>query len=132
MTSFDHLAADVRSALERDLTIDITTIGRRTGEPRRIEIWFLNIDGAIYIAGTPGPRDWLANLAANPDFTFHLKESTTADLAATATLIADLGERRRVFEAGSSSWYRNQGDDFDDLVATSPMVRVEFPVERAG
>ena len=33
------LPDEVRDALERDLTIDITTIGRRSGEPRRIEIW---------------------------------------------------------------------------------------------
>lgn len=126
MTSFDHLGHDIRAALERDLTIDITTIGRRSGEPRRIEIWFLNIEGVIYIAGTPGPRDWLANMAANPNFTFHLKESTEADLAAEAVIVTDIDERRRVFEATSSSWYRQQGDDFDDLVASAPMVRVTF------
>lgn len=127
MTSLDHLPADVQSALAQDLTIDITTIGRQSGEPRRIEIWFLNLDGAIYIAGTPGPRDWLANLVATPDFTFHLKESTTADLAATASVVKDLDERRRIFEAASATWYRQQGDDFEDLVTSAPLVRVTFP-----
>ena len=61
----------VRHALGHGRTIDITTIGRASGEPRRIEIWFHNIDGHIYITGTPGRRDWYANLRADPNFTFH-------------------------------------------------------------
>ena len=78
----DHLGPEVRAALDADLTIDITTIGRHSGRPRRIEIWFLNIDDRIWIAGTPGPRDWMANLVAEPRFVFHLKESVAADLEA--------------------------------------------------
>src|SRR4051812_27381293 len=71
------------TALAQDRVIDITTIGRKTGEPRRIEIWFHRLDGRYYITGTPGrPRDWYANLVAQPGFTFHLKESATADLPA--------------------------------------------------
>ena len=77
----------VRQALERDRTIDITTTGRNTGQPRRKEIWFHNIEGRLYITGTPGSRDWYANLVANPQFTFHLKQSAQADLAARATPI---------------------------------------------
>jgi hypothetical protein len=30
----------IRQAVGRDRTIDITMIGRRSGRPRRIEIWF--------------------------------------------------------------------------------------------
>src|SRR6476619_4847515 len=79
----------IRTALETDRAIDITTIGRRSGQPRRIEMAFHNLDGQIYITGTPGKRDWYANLVANPDFTFHLKRSATADLPAHATPITD-------------------------------------------
>ena len=39
----------IRQALSRGQVIDITTTGRRTGIPRRIEIVFHNIDGRIYI-----------------------------------------------------------------------------------
>ena len=56
----------VKQALERDRTIDITTRGRQTGQPRRKEIWFHNIEGRLFITGTPGRRDWYANLLANP------------------------------------------------------------------
>ena len=117
--------AEIARALETDLTIDITTTGRRSGEPRRIEIWFLNVDGRIFITGTPGRRDWLANLLADPHLTFHLKESTTADLDAEAHPVTDEATRRRVLEHASASWYRGQAS-IDDLVATAPLVEVTF------
>ena len=44
----------VQRALERDRTIDITTTGRKTRQPRRKEIWFHNVEGHLYITGTPG------------------------------------------------------------------------------
>lgn len=124
--SLDMLSPDVRAALAADMTIDITTTGRRSGEPQRIEIWFLNLDDTIYITGTPGPRDWLANLRAEPEFTFHLKESVRADLPAVATEVTDRNERARVFAAPSADWYLRQGDDLDSLLDDAPMVRVDF------
>ena len=43
----------VRRALAKGHVIDITTIGRRSGEPRRIEIVFHNFGGRLYITGMP-------------------------------------------------------------------------------
>ena len=69
-----HLDQPIRDALDRGGKIDITTTGRKTGEPHRIEIVFHNIGGRIYISGMPGfKRSYMANLAADPHFTFHLK-----------------------------------------------------------
>ena len=65
----------VRRALQRGHVIDITTTGRRTGRPRRIEIVFHNIDGRIYISGMPNPlrtRAWLLNVDRDPRVTIHL------------------------------------------------------------
>ena len=70
------MAAPIEDALKRDSLIDITTVGRRTGTPKRIEIAFHNFDDVLYITGLPGKRDWYANLVAHPQFTFHLKQST--------------------------------------------------------
>jgi len=75
----------VRRALANDRTLDITTTGRNSGLPRRIETWFYRVDDQIYLTGSPGRRDWYANLLANPEFTFHLKQSVAADLPARAT-----------------------------------------------
>jgi deazaflavin-dependent oxidoreductase (nitroreductase family) len=88
----------VRNGLANDRTIDITTIGRTSGLPRRIETWFYRVDDQIYLTGSPGRRDWYANLLANPGFTFHLKQSVAADLPARETPITRREERRAIFE----------------------------------
>ena len=115
----------IGAALERGHTIDITTVGRRSGKPRTIEIVFHNIDGRIYISGTPypGKRKWLLNLEADPHFTFHLKGRTRADLAATARMIDDEAERREVLPHIARAWKR---DDLDRMVRYSPLIEVKF------
>jgi deazaflavin-dependent oxidoreductase (nitroreductase family) len=116
---------EVAEALSHGHLVDITTIGRRTGEPRRIEIAFHNIGGRIYISGMPSPRrrQWLSNLDADPRFTFHLKGAVKADLPATARVIEDEAERRDVLPHVARAWKRN---DIDDMIRTSPLIEVDF------
>ncbi len=118
-----ELDGRIKTALARGGTIDITTIGRKSGRPRRLEIVFHNIDGRVYISGQPSPtrRSWLANLAANPRFTFHLKGAVRADLAATARIIDDEDERRRVLAGVARNWRRT---DIDRMVLQSPLIEV--------
>src|ERR1700694_2252927 len=76
-----QLDQPIRDALARGGVIDITTIGRKTGQPHRIEIVFHNVGGRLYVSGMPGfKRSYMANLAADPHFTFHLKGAVRADL----------------------------------------------------
>ena len=113
----------IKKALQgREVVIDITTIGRRSGAPRRIEIWFHNIDGRIIITGQPGPRDWLANLIANPEFTLHLKGAVQADLPAKARVITDPEERRAIMSAR----YREQEGGGEPPAEGRPIVEVLF------
>lgn len=114
----------VRHALEHGRVIDITTLGRASGVPRRIEIWFHNIDGHIYVTGTPGRRDWYANLHANPTFTFHIKEGIQADLPAHATLIEDTDTKRAILTRICENVGRSA--DLEAWVAQSPLVEVAF------
>jgi len=116
----------IDAALSRGHTIDITTTGRRSGRPRRIEIVFHNIGGRVYISGIPArnKRDWLLNLEANPDFTFHLKGRLKADLPATARVITDETERRKVLPDVARNWGR---DDLEQMVRYSPLIEVTFP-----
>jgi deazaflavin-dependent oxidoreductase (nitroreductase family) len=114
----------VKDALERDRTIDITTRGRKTGQLRRTEIWFHHIDGHVYITGTPGRRDWYANLLAHPEFTFHLKRSMKADLPARATPILDAARRRVIIDRIHQKLGGSR--DLEAWVEGSPLVAVEF------
>ena len=115
----------VSTELAHDPTIDITTIGRTSGQPRRIEIWMMDVDGRYFIAGTPGRRDWLANVRANPRIKVHLKQRAALDLAATATPVTDATTRRRVLERASATWYRAQRS-LDDLNDTAPIIEELF------
>jgi deazaflavin-dependent oxidoreductase (nitroreductase family) len=114
----------IQAALARGGTVDITTTGRQTGEPRRLEIVFHRIDGRIWISGMPSPRrrSWIANLAADPRMTLHLKGPVAvADLPATARIVDDPTERRAILERVARVWRRT---DVDVMVAQSPLIEV--------
>jgi deazaflavin-dependent oxidoreductase (nitroreductase family) len=121
MTSAD-LDQPIRDALARGGVIDITTIGRKTGQPHRIEIVFHNVGGRLYVSGMPGfKRSYIANLTADPHFTFHLKGTVRADLAATARIITEEAERREVMPHIARNWKR---DDIETMVEQSPLFEV--------
>jgi deazaflavin-dependent oxidoreductase (nitroreductase family) len=122
------------SAAER--TIDITTRGRRSGAPRRIEVWFHHVDGRWYLSGVPGPRNWYANLQADPRFVVHLKHGVTADLPATARPV-DAATRLRVITEILELQNRPQlaaqaarRQNLDEWLAGSPLVEIVFDDEQ--
>jgi len=119
----------IAQALARDRTIDITTIGRKSGQPRRIEIWFYRANGRIYLSGGPGRRAWYANLLANPDFTFHLKGRVRTDLPARARPVTDPGERRAVLTRILADMQMSR--DLEAWVSGSPLMEVEFKREES-
>jgi deazaflavin-dependent oxidoreductase (nitroreductase family) len=117
--------AVIERLLERGGLIDITTTGRRTGRPRRVEIVFHNIDGRLFISGMPRvdrTRAWLRNLEADPHMTVHLKGTVVADLPATARVVTDPEERRRIADwLVANAWPRMEASA---MAAHSPMIEV--------
>jgi deazaflavin-dependent oxidoreductase (nitroreductase family) len=105
--------------------VEISTTGRRTRQPHRIEIWMLDIDGRFFITGTPGRRDWLANVTADPHLLVHLVRHAQIDLHAHATPVTDPATRRRVLQHAAAEWYRTQAP-LDVLVDRSPMIEVRI------
>ena len=116
----------VRRALAQGQVIDITTTGRRSGQPRRIEIVFHALDGRIYITGMPraATRGWLHNLRADPHLVLHLKGDVKADLAATAREITDEAERRAVLGWVVEHAWRQQ--NVEAMTRFSPLIEVEI------
>lgn len=108
--------------LARHRTIDLTTTGRRSGRPSRIEIWWFHVDGRFVITGTPGPRDWFANVLADPRVVVHVAGH---DLGATAVPVTDPSRRRRVLTHPDTAWYTTRAE-LAALVASSPMVELEI------
>jgi deazaflavin-dependent oxidoreductase (nitroreductase family) len=117
------LTRDVQAELARGQVIDITTHGRKTGQARRIEMVFHNVDGRIVISGHPGrPRGWLANLKADPRMTLHLKGRLVADLPAHARVITDEAERALLLAPVARAWRI----DHALMVRSAPLIEVTF------
>ena len=115
---------NIARALKNDYLIDITTTGRKSGIARRIEIAFHYFEGKIYISGSPGKRDWYANMLANPTFTFHLKQSMQADIPATATPIKDEAKRREVLTKVVAKWGKQA--EVEAFTESSPLIEVKL------
>jgi hypothetical protein len=101
-------------------TIDLTTIGRRSGEHRTVEIWWFHVDDRFIVTGTPGRRDWLANVRSDNSV---LVTTPFGEFLGNAIEIADAGFRRRVFTDPATRWYATQ-EELDELVSTAPMVEI--------
>ncbi|MGV1008570.1 MAG: nitroreductase family deazaflavin-dependent oxidoreductase [Dermatophilaceae bacterium] len=111
-----------RTGLGHSQVIDLTTVGRRTGQLRRIEIFLHNDDGLLFITGMPRAdrtRDWIHNIGADPRVVVHLKQSVVAGLPATARVITDPDERRPLIEAAAKRWGRT---DVTNMIQHSPLI----------
>lgn len=121
----------IAQTLEEGGIVDITTTGRRSGRPRRIEIYLHSLDGELWLTGRPGrARDWVANLKSDPAMTLHLKRGVTADLPATGTVVTDPEVRADViYRARVQNWGvepEKARADLDHWVGTAPLVKVDL------
>jgi len=124
-TAIPHADPRVQRALSRGHLVDLTTYGRKSGLPRRIELVFHAIDGRVVISGMPRrqPRAWLLNIRANPSVILHLKSIVSADLPATAREITDPAERRALMKRVAANWGRT---DVEVMVELSPLIELTF------
>lgn len=123
LTEID-LDTQTTKAIQTDRLVDITTVGRRSGNKSRKEVRLRQLDGQPYLSNNPGTRDWAANLFANPEFTYHLKESVQRDLRAWAVAIKDIDEKRMLL-----SQILEKEDALDQVearVAGSHLFRVDI------
>ena len=60
----------------------LTTTGRRSGQPREIEIWFTRRDGRYYVVAETRERaHWIRNLQADPRVRWQVGEVGFTGLA---------------------------------------------------
>lgn len=114
-------------------TCDLTTVGRRrSGQGRRVEIWYVLVDGRVVVTGTPGARHWLANLRDGPTAGLHLR-GPARDVAVAAHEVNDAASRRRVaVEAWRlQPWYAEQPYQ-RRVLSSRPLWLETRPQRRAG
>ncbi len=105
----------------------LTTVGRRSGRPHRIEIWFAARDDKVYLlSGGRDRADWVRNVQTNPAVTVDLGGETHVGVA-------------RVLEPGTAqdqlarqllvSKYTGQEEELEEWGRTSLPVVIEFPAD---
>ena len=118
---------EIQQALETDRLVDITTTGRKSRKPHRIEIMFHYFQGKIYLSGRPNlKKDWYANLLANPVFTVHCKLCLQCDVPAKACSVTDEILRQEVFAFTLSQWKEKQ--DLELWIRSGKLVEVQFEI----
>jgi len=70
----------------------LTTAGRRTGQPREIEIWFTRRDGRYYLVAETGERaQWVRNLRVEPRVRWRVGGASFAGRARVVDATAERG-----------------------------------------
>lgn len=106
----------------------LTTFGRRTGRPHRIEIWFAAHDGRLYmLSGGRDRADWVRNIQANAQVTVELGDET--HIGSAHVLDADTPEDHLARELLLTK-YRASEDDLEEWSRTSLPVVIDF--DQAG
>ncbi len=87
----------------------LTTTGRRTGRPHRIEIWFAMGDGVAYLlAGGRDRSDWVRNLTISPEVVLEIGDEKRTTVARVVTDAAEDALARRLVVGKYVA--RNHGD----------------------
>jgi deazaflavin-dependent oxidoreductase (nitroreductase family) len=102
----------------------LTTTGRHSGQPHRIEIWFALADSVVYLLSGGGERsDWVRNLTISPDVVLEIGgEKRTTKARVVTDPDEDALARRMVAEKYRP---RSRGD-LADRGRTSVPIAVEW------
>jgi deazaflavin-dependent oxidoreductase (nitroreductase family) len=85
-------------------TVEITTIGRKSGKPHAKPIWFVYDEGHFYIqSGQEGKSDWYQNLKKDPQIKLKIE---TLTFAGKAKFIEDEQETERIHGLFRSKYLR--------------------------
>lgn len=103
----------------------LTTRGRRSGKPHRIEIWFAAQQGALYLmAGGRDSADWVRNLRAEPAVQVEIDGVTRAGRARVIEGEPAEPTVRRLLAAKYQGW--REGEPLSEWARTALPVAIEF------
>jgi deazaflavin-dependent oxidoreductase (nitroreductase family) len=102
----------------------LTTTGRHTGRPHRIEIWFALVDGVVYFLSGGGDRsDWVRNLSVSPEVVLEIGDERRTR---RARLVDDRDEDAVARGAVVSKYRPRYRGDLDEWGRTSLVVAVDW------
>ncbi len=98
----------------------LTTIGRVTGKPHQIEIWFGAKNNSLYLLSGGGDKsDWVRNLLKNPAVTVRVGAYT---FPATARLVKDESEELEARHLLADKYHEREADGSLDEWARTALV----------
>lgn len=114
----------VRSELAAELYCYLTTRGRVTGRPHRIEIWFaLDGDTLYLLSGGRERSDWVKNLRTTPGVTVELGREA---FAGRARIVDDPGEDERARSLVHDKYAGSYGGDLSRWRRSALPVAVDL------
>ena len=101
----------------------LTTIGRASGKPHRIEIWFGVHEAKLYLmSGGRDRSDWVKNIRNNPEVSIELADETRTGKARIIKPATDEDELARFLLVEK---YRD-GDNLNEWGRNSLPIVIEF------
>jgi deazaflavin-dependent oxidoreductase (nitroreductase family) len=118
-----------RAELEKaanESTVEITTIGRKSGKPHTKPVWFVYDQGHFYLqSGKGGKSDWYQNLQKNPQVTLKIG---TLTFSGKARFIEDPQESERIHGLFSSKYLLARAAGVvGSSIGHGKVVEVEIP-----
>ncbi len=98
----ESILQDALAQVANESTLEITTIGRKSGKPRTKPIWFVYDQGALYIqSGKDGKTHWYRNLQKNPQMQLQIGHLA---LTGKARFVTDPATSERVHDLFRSKY----------------------------
>lgn len=102
----------------------LTTTGRSTGTPHRIEIWFALADGTVFLLSGGGERsDWVRNLVSSPEVLLEIGDERRTAKAWVVTDPAEDAKARQLLVEKYRPRYRG---DLTEWGRTSLPVAIDW------
>lgn len=120
--------SDVRRWLTRwadEPYLYLSTVGRRSGQAHRIEIWFAVHEGRVYLmSGGRDRSDWVRNLKVNPGVAVELRDTSHSG---EARIIASGSADDRLARELLVTKYARPDNDLNEWGRNSLPIVIEFP-----
>jgi deazaflavin-dependent oxidoreductase (nitroreductase family) len=110
-------------SIDREEFCYVTTVGRRTGKPHTIEIWFAARNATLYILAGGGERaDFVQNLVADPSTVVKIGEHAYRGTGRIVTEPAEMAIARELVPIK----YAHREDGLEEWAETALPIAIEI------
>ena len=103
----------------------VTTIGRVSGNPHKIEIWFALQGRTLYLLAGGGKRsDWVKNVIKTPAVTVRIGD---LEAECEARVVTDEAEDHTAREIVTAKYQPGYGGDLTNWKATALPIAIDVP-----